>query len=283
MEHLILNKIQNKKQPIKSLSDIISFSLYSCWVRWQSLSPVFGNQSSAVNIPLFFSPWFRVRLSLSAGSWIRSKCRYVPLQTLLHHVTVQGEVNSTTCWNAAPNQYRVSRLVLPSRSWRTFYSSSTDCHSPRLLFKPRSGSCLMLHVWTFPSSSPSSVDGISAATVPFSPFLMRLRRTVDGCTEGPDAFLSSCARTLLDFFPFLDKDTLRYFTSDLDSFFGRPLRFLSSSFPVSLNFLMIACTPHRDIPSFWLIAVWETFCWSMKIIRCLSSWVILGIVADLGF
>ena len=45
---------------------------------------------------------------------------------------------------------------------------------------------------------------------------MRLHRTVDESTEGPDASLRSCVRFLLDFTLFLKDITVRYCSSAAD-------------------------------------------------------------------
>ena len=46
---------------------------------------------------------------------------------------------------------------------------------------------------------------------------MRLRRTVDGSTDLPDASFSSFVKSLLDFFLFLKELIFRYRSSALDT------------------------------------------------------------------
>lgn len=59
--------------------------------------------------------------------------------------------------------------------------------------------------------------GFLAVILPFRPFLMRSKWTLDGSTTGPDAFLGSWVRSLLDFF-ILFKDKNFSYCSYADSF-----------------------------------------------------------------
>lgn len=52
---------------------------------------------------------------------------------------------------------------------------------------------------------------------PLRPVLMRLQWTLDGSAEGPDPFLRSCVRSLLDSFLFLNDIIFRYCSSVVDS------------------------------------------------------------------
>ena len=63
-------------------------------------------------------------------------------------------------------------------------------------------------------------NGLLTATLPWGPFLMKLRPTVDGSTEGQEVSLGFCVRFLLHLFLQLKSITSRYCSTTVDSVQG---------------------------------------------------------------
>lgn len=82
---------------------------------------------------------------------------------------------------------------------------------------------------------------------PLKLFLMRLQRTVDGSTEGPD--LKSRVRSFL--------------LSAVDHFLFISLFVFTAAIPV--------------VPGLWLIPLWESTCWHQNIFLCLLNGFTFGI------
>ena len=111
-------------------------------------------------------------------------------------------------------------------------------------------SCVIWHTTIFSHTFPSLT-----ATLPWRPFLMRLWPTVDVPAEGPLASLKSCARSLLDFFPYFLRISLSdivTFILHLSSFLIR-LKVHTHRWTMNTNRVQCLSNGHLDIWSGQLI------------------------------